>query len=425
MLYNRFTDEIQKNNFIHEGDKVLATVSGGADSVCLFDLLLRYREKINFNLICAHVNHMIRKEAEEDALFVKSICKKHDIPFFLHNENVVRYAKDYKISVELAGREIRYKFFNSIDCDVIMTAHNKNDVVETMLLHFIRGCGLDGLTGISAINNNKIVRPLISFSKEEIVQYLLEHNLSWKEDVTNSDIKYTRNKIRHEIIPKLEEINPLFLDAASRTADILKEENDYINGLFSKDKVIRKENGNIFFSISSIQEQPLSLQRRIIHEFVESFYEVDTIISLFNARNGTRYSLSNNKTAIKEYDEIALCESIPNKLKEEIELPENGVVEFGSYKITVGEGYWKFPKDKYFIRARRNGDYFYPEGLNGKKKIKDLLIDLKIPKRIRDEIPLLVCNDEIAAVGNLRRSKNFIANDEPYIKIKIEQMKPV
>lgn len=425
MLYNRFTDEIQKNNFIHEGDKVLATVSGGADSVCLFDLLLRYREKINFNLICAHVNHMIRKEAEEDTLFVKSLCKKHDIPFFLHRENVVQYAKDNKISVELAGREVRYKFFNTIDCDVIMTAHNKNDVAETMLLHLIRGCGIEGLTGISAINNNKIVRPLLSFSKKEILQYLLEHKLSWKEDVTNSDIKYTRNKIRHEIIPRLEEINPSFLDAASRTANILKEENEYINTSFLKDEGIRKENGNIFFSISCIQKYPLAIQRRIIHEFVESFYEVDTILSLFFARNGTRYSLSNNKIAIKEYNEILLCEDIPPKFQKEIELPENGVVEFGSYKITVGKGQWKFPKRRYFVRTRQNGDYFYPEGLNGKKKIKDFFIDLKIPKRMRDEIPLLVCNNEIAAVGNLRISKNFIAKDEPYIYINIEQMNRV
>lgn len=423
MLYSRFIKNIKENHFINEGDTVLACVSGGADSICLFHLLNRYRQEFSFHLICAHVNHMLRDEAYADAQFVENLCKTYAVPFYLCTEDVYEYAKQKKISIELAGREVRYAFFGTVECNLIMTAHNKNDVVESMLLHFSRGCGLEGLCGIPSLRNEKICRPMLQFSKIEIISYLTEHGFNWREDISNTSVLYTRNKIRKEIIPRMEEINPSFLDAAYRTAEILSHENDFISA--NVPTVITHDFNGCSISLPLIKDLSLAIQRRIIHSVVSSFSDVNAVLNLISAKNGTKISLSDKKTAIREYDKIWIEYKPDIQLLYETKLPEKGSILYGDYRITVGEGSWKFPAGSYSVRTRQNGDYFYPEGMKGKKKIKDFFIENKIPKRMRDKIPLLILNEEIVAVGNFRKGQTNIRQNEPYINIKIEPVKGV
>jgi len=424
LLFTSFISKIESDSLVKTGDSVVAAVSGGADSVCLLHLLYRLRMQKHFRLSCAHVNHGLRKEATKDATFVEHLCKLWDIPFFLHETDIAKEARLRKISLELAGREIRYNFLKNLNVDVIMTAHYKNDVAESVLLHLIRGCGLDGLCGIPSKREDGICRPLLSFSREQIEKYLLSHNLSWCVDSTNMETIYTRNKIRHNILPQIEEINPSFVDAIARMTDILTEENNYFRILTKNTTAISKENDVIFLNVNELERMPIVLQRRIVLQAVENFGEVNGVLGLLNKKNGTVYALSGGRIAEKEYDKIVIYTPETNQI-EPVKLPTKGEVIFGNYRIITGESGMALPKKEYTVRTRVNGDIFFPEGMDGHKKIKDYFIEKKIPRRLRKQIPIITHGGEIVAVGNLRRSRNFVPTNEDVLYIKIEQIKHV
>ncbi len=419
MLFNRFAEEIQKNGLFKEGDTVVAAVSGGADSICLLHLLYRLQRIWKFSIICAHVHHGLREEADDDAAFVAACCDAWNIPFVLHKADVSLKAREEGVSIELAGRMVRYTFFASLKADAVLTAHNKNDAVESMFLHLIRGCGLEGLCGIPQKRKDGICRPLLRFSRAEIKAYLLEHQLKWREDKTNQDTQYTRNKIRKELIPKIEEINPSFLDTATRMIEVLQCENAFLQNSVNTEGIVYKEKNRIVFLIKELATLPEALQRRVVYSAFSCYTDVMQILHLLRASNGTRICLSGGWIAEREYSRI----SIYNKeeiIPEPVLLPEAGRIVFGQYAITAGEGGMMLAKREYLVRTRKEGDFFYPEGMGGKKKLKDFFIDMKIPKRLRDQIPILVSGNEIAAVGNMRRSRNFVPHNEQYISVSIE-----
>ena len=254
MLFSEFKKTIESSQILFEGCNVVAAVSGGADSMCLLHLLCRLREVFPFNLTCAHVNHMLREEADEDASFVEKMCHNWNVPFEIFKTDIGARAKHYKISVELAGREERYSFFKSLNADCIMTAHTKNDVAESILLHMTRGSGLKGLCGIYKEREDGIFRPMLDFSREQIEAYLLKNQISWCEDASNQDVNYTRNKIRHEIIPRFLEINPSFLDSIKRMTDILEKENAFLDEETRKCSCIKKENNTHVISIPELSK---------------------------------------------------------------------------------------------------------------------------------------------------------------------------
>jgi len=419
LLFSDFITEIETKELFNKNDYIVAAVSGGADSVCLLHLLYRLRDMWNFNLSCAHINHGIRKEAEADASFVASLCQKWDIPFLLHKEDVMKKAKLEKKSLELVGREVRYTFLKSLGADVIVTAHNKNDVAESVLLHFIRGCGPEGLSGIIPKREDGICRPLLRFTRAEIEAYLCENNLSWCNDESNADTRYTRNKIRHEIIPLLLEVNPSFFDAVFKTADIIREENSYMQRMTDSLESVKSEGDVIFFSVEKLLSVPIALRRRAVRSVAESFADTNRILDLLLKANGTVQSLTNGKIAERENGKIAVY----SRFKEEplpVVLPEKGEITFGPYRIIVGENGVALPKKRYTVRSRRSGDLFAPEGMEGRKKVGDFFTDNKIPNRLRNQIPLFVYDGEIAMVGDLRRSRNFIPEDNNVLYIKLE-----
>lgn len=225
MLKEKVLETINKYNLIQNGDKIVVGVSGGPDSICLIDILYNIKIdediKLNFDLVVAHINHMIRDEAEEDEEFVKNYCENKDILFVSKQVDVQNLAKINKMGTEEAGREVRYKFFWEIleksNCTKIATAHTKCDNGETVLMNIIRGSGISGLKGIRPKRDDIFIKPLIRVLREEIESYCYENNLNPRHDKTNDENIYTRNKIRNILIPLIkDEFNPNIIETLDR-----------------------------------------------------------------------------------------------------------------------------------------------------------------------------------------------------------------
>ena len=227
---------IFKHNMLNRGDKVLAAVSGGADSVCMLHILNSLKNDLDIELYCAHINHGLRGDAaDSDELFVKSLCRSLDIPFFSKTIDVAKMAEENKLTVEEAGRIARYSFFDELKMQYglskIATAHNKNDNAETVLMRIIRGTGVDGLCGIAYVRGDGVIRPILDVSRKEIEEYCTDNSLDFCTDATNADNDYTRNKIRNQLIPYLErEFNSNIIDAMTRLAENACEDSLFING---------------------------------------------------------------------------------------------------------------------------------------------------------------------------------------------------
>lgn len=224
---------IQKYNLICSNDKIVLGVSGGPDSLFMLYILNKLKDQLKFEIVVAHINHMIREEANSEEEFVEEFCRKINIEFYSKRIDVEKYANNNKIGLEEAGRKIRYEFFEEIlektNANKIAIAHNKNDKVETIIMHLLRGSGISGLQGIEPIKDNKIIRPIIEIQRTEIEQYCEENKLEPRIDKSNFENKYTRNKIRNAVIPYIEqEFNPNIIDTITRLSEIITEENQYL-----------------------------------------------------------------------------------------------------------------------------------------------------------------------------------------------------
>lgn len=421
MLFSSFVNIIKKNRLFEKNDYIVAAVSGGADSVCLLHLLYRLRKEWNNTVVCAHVNHCLRQEAHDDACFVRGLCEKWGIPFLLHTVNIAEKSNNEKISLELAGRNARYDFFKSIGADVILTAHTKNDAVESFFLHLTRGCGLEGLCGIPVKREDGICRPLLEFTRDQIESYLIHNSIEWREDASNKDIVYTRNNIRHEILPIFLKMNPSFLDAMGKTIDILNEENNFVTSQLDELFVLEKDGKDYIISLNRLISLPIALRRRVIKKFTDNFYDVNEVLNLVEKKTGCIHILSNGLIAQREYSYISIYSRNNKVPKNELLLPSSGEIQFGEYRIKIGETGLALPKQQYIIRTRRKGDVFVPEGMMGHKKVGDFFTDMKIPQRNRDIIPIITFKDKIASIGDLRRDVSFVPKDDNIIHIKIEK----
>ena len=224
---------IKKYKLINENDKVVIGVSGGPDSICILHVLNILKERLKIQVYVAHINHMIREEADSETKYVQEFCNELGIECYIKKVDIQEFAKECKIGTEEAGRIIRYDFFNEIAKKVgankIVTAHNSNDNGETVLLNILRGSGLSGLKGIEPIRENKYIRPLIETSREDIEEYCEIHKLEPKIDKSNLESIYRRNKIRNDLIPYIQkEFNPNILKTINRLSEVAREENEYM-----------------------------------------------------------------------------------------------------------------------------------------------------------------------------------------------------
>ena len=233
-MKQKILQTIKKYNLIENGDRLVIGVSGGPDSICLLHVLNELKSELNFKIYVAHINHMIREEADSETEYVKEFCEKLGIECYIKRIDVVKIANNLKKGTEETGRQIRYEFFNEIlektNSNKISTAHNSNDKVETIIMNILRGSGLSGLKGIEPIRDRKFIRPLIETSREEIEKYCIDNNLSPKIDKSNNENIYTRNKVRNVVVPYIkQEFNPNILKTINRLSEVATEENEYLN----------------------------------------------------------------------------------------------------------------------------------------------------------------------------------------------------
>jgi len=258
---------IQKHKMINEGQTVVLAVSGGADSMCMLYILNSLKKLLKINLVSVHFNHDFRKSADSDESFVYEHSKKLGIECFSKKVNVESYANEKKISFETAGRELRYEFFASVakkyESAVIATAHNANDNAESFVMHLLRGSGLSGLTGIAPVRDN-VIRPILELKREEVESYCAENGIEYVTDETNFSDDYARNDIRHNVLPVLDKRGGT--DAILRTAQILKDEEDFLNE-YSKNifiDIVKTEQDKSEIDVKKFNLLPLAIRKRII-----------------------------------------------------------------------------------------------------------------------------------------------------------------
>ncbi len=317
LLEQKFLDTIKENNLIDEGDVIVVGVSGGPDSITLLTCLNKYKEKLKYSIIVAHINHLIRKDSTEDERFVENACKKMNIKFYAKRINVLQIAKETKRGTEETGRTIRYDFFNEIlekeHANKIAIAHNMNDNAETMLINLIRGSGLNGLEGIQPNEYEKYIRPLINCSRAEIEGYCEKYKLKPRIDYTNSENIYTRNIIRNKIIPELQEINPNIIRTLSRTSKIIKENNRYLKKQSQEiyGKLAKLETKKTSFDLKEFNKLERTIKTNIILQAIEELQgtprniektNIDDIIKLAKRNVGNKYIKINKNLEAKIQD---------------------------------------------------------------------------------------------------------------------------
>ncbi|QUH25361.1 tRNA lysidine(34) synthetase TilS [Serpentinicella alkaliphila] len=450
-MINKVKETIFKEELIQLGDKIIVGISGGPDSVCLLHLLWYLQEEYKITVYGAHLNHNFRGiESQLDAHYVSKLCEEFNIICFIKSVDVAQVASIKGISFEEAGRLQRYQFFEEISEKVgankIAVAHNLNDQAETILMRFLRGTGLEGLTAIP-YNRGKIIRPLLNITRAEIEEYCSINNLSPRIDKTNLEPIYHRNKIRLELMPYLmENYNPNIIDTLARTSEILKKDNSYIEAKareMYKEIKLRETENRIELSIVGINKLHESLKARVLRFATEDLVGKKDVLE-YKHINSVLELLENGQTAKKrtlpmgiivrisyerlifsvisdfEYDKDFIYELQVNSLEYIEEIDQEiriSLVDKQEINDISRDKYIKcFDYDKVNnrlnIRNRRDGDRFWPLGLTGSKKLKDFFIDLKIDREERDLVPLLCDGDEIMWVVGYRMSEAYKVSSE-------------
>lgn len=416
----------QKFKAVYESDfsflknkKLLIACSGGLDSVVLTKLISR----IHNEYALAHCNFSLRgKESDTDEMFVIGLAKQLEVPVFAETFDTAKYAKQNGLSIQLAARELRYSWFYKIATDFkydfILTAHQLDDDLETFLINLTRGTGLKGLNGIPAINQ-KVIRPLLNFSREELHQWAIAENISWREDSTNKNTDYLRNKIRLEVLPGLKNSNPQLLENFKITRRNLKSAErlieDYMSLLFRL-VVIEDKNG-YRFNIEKLLDLPNT--DAILYELLNGFgfTEWNDVVSLLSAQTGKQL-YSKTHRLIRNRDELLLT-PIPDNFEDiKILVPEEGIrqpihlqIEEVQHITGSGRDYIYVDADKIdfplILRKWKEGDIFYPFGMEGKKKLSKYFKDEKLSIPEKEAAWLLCSENEIIWVINYRADDRF------------------
>lgn len=438
-MLKKVEEILKKFNLIEENKAVIVGFSGGADSVCLLFAL----KMLGYNVHAVHVHHGIRGfEADNDALFAQSFCEKYDIPFSLEKLDIPAIAKQKNISLETAAREERYnilRHYAKKNNGIIAVAHNKNDQAETVLMHLLRGSGLNGLCGMQHKANN-IIRPILDFSREDIEQFNKENNLDYVTDSTNDCLEYSRNKIRLDIIPHIDSIlNTDSINSITKCAEILNEYNDYIKSNIEEyaKNLIKKEDKNVFLTITSL---PHVIQSELIKKSIELLcgnivdiekIHIEDVYSLFEKESGKEIHLPHNIRVKRIYDKICFYKNDFSFFISEIKFEPLKDIQWKNFIIkSCDANEYKYEKNTTYIdierlpldtviRTRKEGDFIYPLGSTGKCTIKKFFIDKKIPSNIRNEIPLLAKGNEIYAIIGYTVSEKVKVTPESKRIIKI------
>ena len=429
---------IEENFKFNNNDVIVIGCSTGPDSMALFDMLINLREKYNLQLICAHVNHNVRKQSIEEAEFIKNYCEEKNIMFEMMI--IEKYGDD---NFHNEARNIRYHFFENLvekySANYLMTAHHGYDLIETILMRMTRGSNIQGYSGFKEVvdaGNYKIVRPLITYTKEQLEKYNEEHNVPYYIDDSNSKMKYTRNRYRKHVLPFLKEEDPNVHKKFYKFSKNIEEAAKYIEKERNKsiNKVIDKKTNRI--KIDLFLELDAYIQKEILYYIMEDFYQddlilvndkhIDLLLSLINSNKANmEVNLPNEICAVKSYNEFYLMRETEELTAYEIEFSEyaelpnhhsirkiedtsdnsNNICRLSSEEIVL----------PLIIRTRKLGDRIEVKGLNGKKKIKDIFIEDKISLKDRDLWPIVTdASGKIVWVPGLKKSKFDKSKEKNY-----------
>ena len=462
---------ILRHAMIKNGETVLVAVSGGADSLALLYGLHALRSQLNCQLHVAHLNHCLRPDADVDADFVQQHAAYLGLSCTIQCTDVPRLVKQWKFSVEAAARRARYQFFEEICAQIgatkIALGHHRDDTAETVLMNLLRGSGSTGLKGITPIRNFKFIRPLSEFRQQQIDTFLASKGLVPRQDSTNTDTRYLRNRIRHELIPRLEsDYNPNIKVGLSRTADVLGAESEYLDTVAQEafetcrirdpDSVkVLAASENVMLDRSKFRQFHIAVQRRVLRlsffEMLEDmgdlyFEHCEAMLNLVEGNapnavlalpNGMRFrrvyqclifeaNTSPRSPLPVQTESFAYPLAVPGKTYitalnteitaelgdipsgETLPLPDGRFEAIFDYeKVSRASAYPPSEAFSLTVRNRRQGDRFQPYGMRGTKKIKDFLIDAKVPRYERDRIPMLVRGDEILWIVGYTTSDPF------------------
>jgi tRNA(Ile)-lysidine synthase len=428
----KFQNHIEQNFAELKDKKLLLAVSGGIDSMVLMHLF----QQLNYDIAIAHCNFQLRgKESDADENFVKSEAAKFSILNYIIRFDTKNYSKENKLSIQLAARKLRYDWFQeiiSLGFDYVLTAHHLDDNVETFLINFIRGTGLEGLTGIPAQNGN-IIRPLLPFSRLEIENYAKANQIQWREDSSNSSDKYFRNKLRHDIVPILKELNTGFLDSFQNTLHHLQQAESLVEDASKLvyEKVVEEKENRLEIHLKSLLE--FQNYKAYLYQWLKEyrFSAWNDIYDLIEAQSGkqvfseTHILLKDREKLIlserksSNNSEVFIIESIESKVNIPLKLrfcKAVNIFETDSNCIFVDENKLKFPLT---IRKWQEGDYFYPSGMNGKKKLSKYFKDEKYSLLDKENQWLLCSEDQIVWIIGKRADDRFTSKETTYNSIKI------
>lgn len=454
-MIDKVLNNIVENRMFKDGDKIIVAVSGGPDSMCLLHLLHSIKERYGISIVVAHVNHCMRPgAADEDEEYVKAYCLHEEIEFYSRKINVNDIAKKRGISSETAARDVRYEYFQELKIQLgankIALAHNYNDQAETILMRIMRGTGIEGLKGIQPVRDNVFIRPILVLKREEVEQYCINNYLKPRIDATNNENIYSRNKIRLELIPYIQQnFNKDIISTLNRFSYIMTKDNEFLEEITNLRYPIycNKDNNTVVIDNLLLGEHD-SIITRIIRKAISSLVgtlnniemkHIYDIIQMFNLGTGRRINLPNSIIVENIYGSIHIYKNLPidnkdisppgfsidistiTEQKMEYKINEGTIIKLeiiNSMDFVQTENHKFINAFDYDLIGRRieyrfrmDGDTFAPLGMSGNKKLKNFFIDLKIPKNDRNKIPLICFDDEIAWVVGLRTSKKFVVTE--------------
>jgi tRNA(Ile)-lysidine synthase len=422
----KFTTFIRDKELARQNDKILMAVSGGIDSMVMASLFLR----AGYLTGIAHCNFSLRgKESDLDEELVKDFAGKHNAVFHSERFNTKEYAASKGISIQMAARELRYSWFEKIRSEngysSVAVAHNFNDNTETLLLNLVRGTGITGLTGIKPRSNN-IIRPLLFAKRSEIEEYSAAHGIVFREDRSNSDTKYLRNKIRHKVLPLLRELNPSVEDTLGETILRLTGINELVSDITARlRKELSEENGySVLFDVNKLS--PYCSNSSLIYELFRPYgssgVPVDDLINIINGRTGSMVTTASH-TILKDRELLIVR---PLTEPDDAALIFNGIDELAGSGLfsevvlldadphfiipparevhCLDAGSLRFPLE---VRHWRKGDSFYPLGMNNMKKLSDYFTDRKFSLFDKESALLLISGGTVAAILGERTDNRF------------------
>lgn len=421
-MLQKFQNHLLHNFQFLSGKKILLATSGGKDSMVMLHLF----QQLDYEIGIAHCNFQLREmESFEDQNFIQEYAAANDIPVFITQFDTKAFAEDYKVSTQVAARELRYNWFYELleteKFDYILTAHHADDNLETFLINLSRGTGLEGLTGIPE-QNDRVIRPLLAFSQEEMEEYAKLNSIQWREDSSNASDKYLRNKIRHHLVPMLKELNPNFLSSFHKTQTYLQEAQVMVEdaSIMIYQQVAKQEDDTIYFDLKKLKKLPN--YKSYLHQWLKEFgfSAWDDIYDLVESQSG-KYVFSPEYRLLKDRDSLILSPINFVNEKEEYSIDENQkevniplnltFCKVADISLTTNSAIFvDADKLQYplILRHWNEGDSFQPFGMNGKsKKVSKLFKDEKLSLLKKENSWLLCSNNQIVWIIDLRQDERF------------------